>query len=164
MIRPFIHPDVNIAENIDDIAVGEIEIDRKCRDDSTAIFIGLQLLFTTEQLHGKLFDLLDKEMPQDTNQDIGCLRMEQWRVLVMAVFKQGMDIHMYSLHNYINHHELVRNFLGYGRTHPKLDLQQVIDNVSMLSLESLAQVGEIVAQAKLDVTRKKPWRLIRKAV
>ena len=164
MIRPIIPPAPLVTENIEEADIGEIKIDRKCRDDSTAILIALQTLYTIEPLREKIFGLLDKEIPLDLNHDIGCGRMKQWRALVIAIYKQGMDFNIHRLLDYVNNHRTLRRFLGYDSTLPKYDLQRIIDNVSMLSLESLAQVGEIVAQAKLDVTRKKPWRLIRKAV
>ena len=67
------------------------------------------------------------------------------------------------LHNLANHHETVRAILGHSdfadKTH--YELQTIVDNVSLMRPELLAEVGRLVVESGHAVARKKPGGRLR---
>ena len=95
-------------------AVGEIWIDPKSRDDTPALFRGLQHLYCDEELRARLFDLLEEHVSPETDRQVGRPGMELWRILVLGVVKQGLRRDFDRLHDLANHHATLRAFLGHG--------------------------------------------------
>ena len=89
MIRPFTHPDVNIAENIDDIAVGEIEIDRECRDDSIAIYYWVAARWTAPATDATHRPLDGTSSPPDGRRRCGATNAG-WAVVVCRSDHAGL--------------------------------------------------------------------------
>ena len=89
--------------------------------------------------------------------------MEMWRILVLGVLKQGLGCDFDRLHNLANHHETVRAMLGHSdfadKTH--YELQTIVDNVSLMRPELLAEVGRLVVESGHAVARKKPGGRLR---
>ena len=86
-----------------------------------------------------------------------------WRILVLGVLKQGLGCDFDRLHNLANHHETVRAILGHSdfadKTH--YELQTIVDNVSLMRPELLAEVGRLVVESGHAVARKKPGGRLR---
>ena len=81
-------------------------LDPHCRDDIPKTLLGLQHLYSTPELHQKVFDLLESELLanpaepgddgasedcQGINPAIGRPGMDLWKILVFGVVKQGLD-------------------------------------------------------------------------
>ena len=74
-----------------EVRIEDIELDHKCRDDLSAILIGIQYLFSQEDLRERLFALLDKYILPGTNRKVGRPGMDMWRIPVMGLLKQGLN-------------------------------------------------------------------------
>ena len=138
--------------------IGEIWIDPKSRDDTPALFRGLQHLYCDEELRARLFELLEEHVSPGTDRQVGRPGMELWRILVLGVVKQGLRCDFDRLHDLANHHATLRAFLGHGEFGDKTyyEYQTVVDNVRLLTPELLSAVGRLVVESGHAVARKKP--------
>ena len=80
----------------------------------SAILIGIQNLYSQEDLRERLFALLDKYILPDTNRKVGRPGMDMWRIPVMGLLKQGLNRDYDRLHDLVNQHSDVRRFPGHA--------------------------------------------------
>ena len=148
----------NPQQMFGEIRIEEIRLDAKSRDDIPALLIGLQYLYSDEAFRERLFGLLDQYILPGTSRKTGRPGMEMWRILVMGVIKQGLGCDFDRLHELVNQHQTLRQFLG----HPKAwddyqyELQTIVDNVSLMSPELLVEVNQLIVESGHAVARKKP--------
>ena len=137
--------------------IQDIKLDHKSRDDIPAVLLGLQHLYSHEETREKLFSLLEEHILPDTNRNVGRPGMELWRILVMGVLKQGLGCDFDRVHELVNQHRTVREFLGHGAFSQgdTYELQTIIDNVYLLTPELLSKIGRLVVESGHAVARKK---------
>ena len=73
-----------------EIAIGEIHIEDKSRDDIPAVLKGIQHIYTVPQIRRRRFALLTERVRSGINLKVGRPGMDLCRVLVLAVLKQGL--------------------------------------------------------------------------
>ena len=137
--------------------IEDIKLDHKSRDDIPAVLLGLQHLYSHEETREKLFSLLEEHILPGTNRNVGRPGMELWRILVMGVLKQGLGCDFDRLHELVNQHRTVREFLGHGAfsQDDTYEFQTIIDNVYLLTPELLSKIGQLVVESGHAVARKK---------
>ena len=152
----------NPQQMFGEIRIEEIRLDAKSRDDIPALLIGLQHLYSDAKFRERLFALLDQYIFPGTSRKTGRPGMEMWRILVMGVIKQGLGCDFDRLHELVNQHQTLRQFLG----HPKAwdeyqyELQTIVDNVSLMSPELLAEVNQLIVEsghAVAEASLARPW-------
>ena len=143
------------------IDIGQIHINPKSRDDIPALLIGLQHLYVTPELREQVFALLDAEVNPKTRKDTGRPGMHLWRILVLAILKQGLNCDYDRLVELANHHNTIRQMMGHGVMEHEYERQTVVDNVSLLRPELLAKINQLVVQSGHKVARKKPGETLR---
>ena len=143
--------------------IEDIKLDHKSRDDIPAVLLGLQHLYSHEETREKLFSLLEEHILPGTNRNVGRPGMELWRILVMGVLKQGLGCDFDRLHELVNQHRTVREFLGHGAfsQDDTYEFQTIIDNVYLLTPELLSKIGQLVVESGHAVARKKPGEPLR---
>ena len=143
--------------------IEDIKLDHKSRDDIPAVLLGLQHLYSHEETREKLFSLLEEHILPGTNRNVGRPGMELWRILVMGVLKQGLGCDFDRVHELVNQHRTVREFLGHGAfsQDDTYELQTIIDNVYLLTPELLSEIGRLVVESGHAVARKKPGEPLR---
>jgi len=94
----------------------------------------------------------------DVNHKLVRSGIELWQILVMGVVMQGLDCDFDRLHNVVNHHESVREFLGHSNFWDKTrySYQSVVDNVTLMSPELLAAVSQLIVECGHKVSNKNP--------
>ena len=75
---------------IGEIAIGEIQIEAKSRDDIPAVLKGVRHIYTDSQTRQRIFALLTEQVRPGINLKMGRSGKDLWRVLVLAVLKQGL--------------------------------------------------------------------------
>ena len=140
------------------VDIGAIKLDAKSRDDIPAVLIGLQAVRSDKAAREELFRLLDAHVLPDRRRDTGRPGMHLWRVLVMGVLKQGMNCDYDRLREIVNRHADVQAFLGHDVWFEPCfyELQNIRDNVELLTPELLREVNRLVVSTGHKVAGKKP--------
>ena len=138
------------------VAIEDIWLDPKSRDDIPAVLRGLQYLH--KEKREELFGLLEAHIRPGTDRAVGRPGMDLWRILVLGVLKQGLGCDFDRLQDLANHHRLVRAMLAHGdfADETRYEFQTVVDNVSLLTPELLSAVGRLVVDGGHAVAGKKP--------
>ena len=155
----------NPQPKLGEIRIDSIKLNPKSRDDIPALLVGLQFLYCNEDLRTRLFALLEEHICPGTNRKVGRPGMDMWRILVMGVIKQGLDCDYDRLHELVNEHKTLRQFLGHSDVwdDDRYEYQTVVDNVGHLSPALLAKVSTLVVEGGHAVARKKPGDLLARA-
>ena len=146
------------------VAIEDIRLDPKSRDDIPAVLKGLQYLHTDKR--GELFGLLEAHIRPGADRKVGRPGMDLWRILVLGVLKQGLGCDFDRVHDLANHHRTVRAMLAHGdfAGESRYEFQTVAGNVSLLTPELLSAVGRLVVDSGHAVAGKKAWRAVAGAV
>ena len=144
-MRKFLNPRLERGE----VRIEDIELDHKCRDDLSAILIGIQYLYSQEDLRERLFTLLDKYILPGTNRKVGRPGMDMWRIPVMGLLKQGLNRDYDRLHDLVNQHSDIRRFPGHAviGDNYRYNYQTIKDNVSLLKPKLLEEVNQSVVES-----------------
>ena len=97
-----------------EIAIADIKLDLRSRDDIPAVLRGLQLLYTHEPTCEKLFELLDQVLVSKADKTVGRPGMELWRIFVLVTLKQGLNCDFDRLQELANQHHTIREMLGHS--------------------------------------------------
>ena len=127
------------------------------------MLLGLQHLYSDEETRSRLFALLEEHMLPGVDRTVGRPGMELWRILVMGVVMQGSGCDFDRLHELVNEHNTLRQFLGHADIWDKrkYEYQTVVDNVCLVRPELLAEVGQLIVESGHAVARKKPGEPLR---
>ena len=136
--------------------ISDIVISPKSRDDIPALLIGLQHLYMNGKARGKVFALLDAQVSPKARRDTGRPGMALWRILVLAVLRQGLNCDYDRITELANQHGTLRQMLGHGLFEHTYERQTVVDNVRLLSPELLAKISQVLVETGHEVVRKKP--------
>ena len=118
-----------------EVAIADIKIDARSRDDIPAILRGLQEMYTNQEMREKLFEKLEQSLETKASPTTGRPGMELWRIFVLATLKQGLDCDFDRLQELANHHHTLRQMLGHSdwADQSEYKMQTLVDNVSLLS-------------------------------
>jgi hypothetical protein len=105
-----------------EVAIAQIRIDPRSRDDIPAILKGLQLIYTQEETRQKLFELLERSLASNAKKTVGRPGMELWRIFVLATLKQGLNCDFDRLQELANQHQTLREMLGHSDWADKSEL------------------------------------------
>ncbi len=143
------------ALRLDETPIGEIKINVKSRDDIPALLLGLQHLYVScrEELEG----LLGCHVTADRDPENGRPGMTLWRVLVMAVLKQGLNCDYDRLGELVNHHQVVRKMLQHGFLDDwTYSVRTLQDNVSLVTPALLQELNALLVREGHAVAGKFP--------
>jgi len=73
------------------VPIDQTEINTKCRDYLPAILFGLQHMYSDKALLQQVLMLMRDHVAPDIEQDTGRPEMHWWRILILAIVKQGFD-------------------------------------------------------------------------
>lgn len=141
--------------------IRDIVINPKSRDDIPALLLGLQHLYLDVEKRKKIFQLLDAQVNPKARNDTGRPGMDLWRILVLAVLKQGLQCDYDRITHIANYDGLVRQMMGHGMLEHTYEYQTVVDNIRLLTPELLAEIGRLVTESGHEVARKKPGEPLR---
>ena len=115
------------------IAIENIALDARCRDDVPAVLKGIQYIYCKEELRQEIFTLLENHILEKLdpagdspaagriNRAVGRRGMDLWNILVLGLLKQGINCDYDRLPDLANRHLDVRRMLG---------LSEVFDNTA----------------------------------
>ncbi len=144
-----------------ELAIKDIQLDPKSRDDIVKVLLGLQHLYTKKKK--KLFKILKKHFRPKTDHDTGRPGMDIWNIFVLGVLKQGMGCDLDRIHNLANSHREVREMMGHDSfvDHTYYELQTIAGNISLLSEEMLQEINQLVVKEGHTLVGKKSGEALR---
>ena len=146
----------NVQMEIGEVDVSKVKFDLKSRDDIPKILRGLQHLYRDVELRAEVFELLQAQIAPKVDKRNGRPGMTLWRIFVCGVVRLDLNIDYDRLHELVNQHNRLREMLGHavGDKEP-YHYQTLKDNVSLLTVELLDQINQLVVKAGHELVKKK---------
>lgn len=147
------NPQLKLGE----LPIANIKFDLKSRDDVPPLLMGLQYIYTHPELRGKVFSILEKVIPANTDSNNGRPGMEQWKILVLGVLRLNLNWDYDRLHEMANQHKTIRQMLGHSTFADDYEykLQTLKDNVVLLTPEILDEINALVVESGHNLVKKK---------
>ena len=148
-MRKIIEPQMKIGE----IAIADIQIDLKSRDEIPKVLIGLQELYCDRTLRKKVFEALKDQVPEKVCPDKGRRGMNLWTVLVLGVLRLVCCQDYDWLTEIADNHITLRLMPGhslFGKT-SCYALLTVKDNIRLFTPAILDKINQIVVDRGHEV-------------
>jgi len=126
--------------------IGSIELDLNSRDEIPKLLMGLQYIYTTNELRTSVFNLLSTLTPPAINPDKGRRGMDYWKILVLGTLRLCCNWDYDKLKQIADNHYTVRLMLGHSEFNfeERYPLQTLKDNVCLLTPEVLNDINRCV--------------------
>lgn len=130
------------------LPISEIKIDLKSRDDIPKILLGLQAIYCDDKTRNKIFEILQKALPQNINPHTGRKGMDLWKIFVLGSIRLGCSYDFDRLHDIANNHRTIRQMLGHGTFSDDYEykMQTLKDNISLFTPEVLEEINNVVVE------------------
>ncbi len=124
----------------------------------------LKEIFITPKWNNKVFEVLE-EAVLCKNNHTGRPGMDLWQIFVLSQVRLCQNISYDELHHIANYDGLVRQILGiesdFGFEKQKISHQNIIDNLSLLSDETVREINSIIVEFGHEVFKKKEAAALR---
>ncbi len=143
-MRQVIESQLRIGET----PIGDIQFDLRSRDEITQLLIGLQYIYTNDNLRESVFRILLDLTPDDVDPETGRTGMDYWKVLVLGTIRLLCNWDYDKLKEIADNHHRLRQMLG----HSHLDsddfyaLQTLRDNIRLFTPEILDSINKAVVK------------------
>jgi hypothetical protein len=157
-MRKVLDPQLKLGEQ----NIASIRLDPKSRDDIPHILRGLQHIYITPEVRKRVFTILEDVIPEGTegkaNPDTGRPGMDQWKILVLGVLRQGLNADYDRIHELANQHNTLRLMLGHGDWGDdyQYNLQTIKDNLRLFTPEILERINVEVVRTGHALVKKSP--------
>lgn len=147
----------NPQSSFGQVDIAQIQFSTRSRDDIPAVLRGLQFIYTNNDTRQRVFSLLETSLSSDARKDTGRPGMDLWKIFVLASLKLALGCDFDRLQELANQHNTLRQLLGHADWYDKHEyvLQTLIDNISLLKPEVLADVNQVVVEAGHELLKKK---------
>ncbi len=152
-----------LQPQLGELAIADIDIDLKSRDEIAQLLRGLQYIYTHTDLRSEVFQLLEEHIQPAIDKQTGRPGLSLWTIFVMGVFRLDLNWDYDHLHGQVNNHKTLRQMLGHADifdTH-YYHLQTIKDNVGLLTPELLDKINQVVVKAGHGVVKKKENEVLR---
>jgi hypothetical protein len=162
LMRRVIEPQMKLGE----LAIADIKLDPKSRDDIPQILRGLQHIYTTPELRGPVFAILEEVLPEHqidgkavkADPNNGRPGMTQWQILVLGVLRLGLNADYDRILELANEHKTLRKMLGHSdwAAGKLYNLQTLKDNLRLFTPEILDRLNRVIVGAGHQALKKNP--------
>lgn len=118
----------------------------------------LKEIFVSPKWNEQVFEILESAIVSG-KKDTGRPGMDLWQIFVLSQVRLCQNISYDELHDLANHHTLIRQIMGvesgFGHNKYQFGYQNIIDNVSLLSEESVGELNTIIINFGHSVFKKK---------
>ena len=149
-----------------ELAIADIKLDPKSRDDIPQILRGLQHIYITPELREAVFAILAEVLPEHqidgkivkVDPNNGRPGMTQWQILVLGVLRLGLNADYDRIQELANEHKTLRQMLGHSDwADAKYYNQQTLkDNLRLFTPEILDRLNRVVVGAGHKALKKTP--------
>lgn len=139
---------INSQLRIGETPIGNIKFDLKSRDEITKLLIGLQYIYTKDELREAVFDILENMTPDGVNPYTGRTGMDYWKVLILGSIRLGCNWDYDKLKEIADNHNRLRQMLGHSIIDfdDQYPLQTIKDNIRLFTPEVLDRISKIVVK------------------
>ena len=122
--------------------------------------MGNDVIYITPELRERVFTILKEVLPEDTegkaSPATGPPGMEQWKILVFGVLRQGLNVDYDRVHELANQHNTLRLMLGHSGWDDdyQYKLQTLKDNLQLFTPAILDRINQEVVQAGHALVKK----------
>lgn len=142
-----------------EVDISKIEFDLRSRDEIPKLLRGLQYIYCNLETREKVFDILERMIPDKINKNTGRPGMELWKILVLGTLRINCNWDYDKLQEIANNHYRLREVLGHNYfDRVEYPLQTLKDNVSLLTEEILSEISDVVVVAGHKLVKKKTRR------
>lgn len=159
-MRKVIEPQMKLGA----VAIADIKLDPKSRDDIPQLLRGLQHIYTTTELRERVFAILEGVLPErqiegkavKADPENGRPGMTQWQILVLGVLRLGLNSDYDRIQELANQHKTIRQMLGHSGWADEYHyhLQTLKDNLRLFTPELLDQINREVVKAGHQAVKK----------
>src|SRR3990167_4113795 len=131
------------------LAIADIQINPKSRDDIPKILRGLQYIYLTDSIRKPIFTLLEEKILPSVDKKNGRPGLSLWKILVMGVLRLDLNCDYDRLEELVNHHRTVRQMLGHPDFFDEFQyhFQTIKDNVCLLTPELLEEINTLIVKS-----------------
>ncbi len=128
--------------------IANLEFDLESRDEIPKLLMGLQYIYRTKPIRGKVFNVLKQIVPKK-NHKTGRPGMDLWKILVLGTLRLNCNWDFDKVHEMANNHHKLRQMLGHSETdfESNYALQTIRDNIALLTPAILDEINQIVVKA-----------------
>jgi hypothetical protein len=139
---------VDLQMKFGQVSIANIEFDLRSRDEIPKLLQGLQQIHCNPTIREQVFKILEGIIPEDTDSDNGRPGMDMWKILVLGTLRLCCNWDYDKLMEIANNHRILRQMLGHGIMDQDYNyaLQTLKDNVSLLTLEVLDKINQVVVK------------------
>lgn len=139
-----------------EVNIADIKFDLRSRDEIPKLLMGLQYIWCTAELREKVFEILEKIVPEGTNPDTGRPGMELWKILVLGTIRLNCNWDYDKVQEIANQHNTLRQMLGHAFMDQSYQypIQTIKDNVCLLTPEVLDEINQLVVSAGHNLVKK----------
>jgi len=136
--------------------IAGIEFDLRSRDEIPKLLMGLQYIWCTPEVRKKVFEILEKIVPEDTRADTGRPGMELWKILVLGTLRLNCNWDYDKVQEMANQHSTLRQMMGHAFMDQSYQypIQTIKDNVRLLTPEVLDEINQEVVKAGHTLVKK----------
>ncbi len=141
---------------IGEVAIKDIKLDPKSRDDIPQILKGLQYIYINDELRKEVFSMLERLIPPKVSTRNGRPGMHLWRIFVLGVLRLNLDWDYDRLHGMANNYKTIRSMLGHAEFDDYYYHRQTIeDNIKLFNRKILGEINRVVIRAGHGLIKKK---------
>jgi len=150
-----------------EVDISQIVIDPRLRDEIPQLLRGLQHIYSSPELRGKVFAILEAEVARRASAGRGRPGMDLWKVLVLGVLRLNCDWDFDKLQFMAETNVMIANFLGhaqgpFGELKARYPAQTLRDNLAIMTPEALERISKVVVDAGHASFKKKEDELFGK--
>lgn len=130
-------------------AITEVSFDLECRDSMVPVLRSLQHVFANQPLRDSILELIEGDINENSQSDVGRNGMGYWELLVLAGVKLGCNLTYDQLHDLSGNHRRLRAIMGIGPWDESTSFKwrRIRDNLCLLKSSTIDGISHLLVEA-----------------
>ena len=131
---------------LDSPGVADVQLNLNCRDEIIPILVGLQHIYSEEELRNKIVGLVAQDVNQESRRDCGRQGLEYWSITVLAAVRLGCNLDYDKLQDLAEQHRALRQIMGVGDWEDDINFsaRRIGDNIRLLKAETIEAISHAI--------------------
>jgi transposase, IS5 family len=134
---------------LDVIAIADVPLNTRCRDEIVPILAALQHLYTDTATRDRILDLIARDVNATRSAANGRPGLSYWQILVLAAVRLGCNLDYDRLQNLAEEHRTLRRIMGVGTweddvAEGRFDWRRLSDNIRKIRPQTLEAINDLV--------------------